>query len=285
MDTKNEEQIELLHPTQIPYDIQGRIDELTVLLKDVEKRLKDAPAGTLRIATNKGTTQYYHVLKSSKRNGIYIHKSQMEFIKKLAQKAYDRKLQNELHKQISLLNKMKKLTMQDRLAGIYENNTTQRQELLTPVTLSDKDFIKKWSERPYQHFVFFAQNALYMTENKEMVRSKSEKMIADLLLKNNIPYKYEAPLQLEYDENQTQKNHTIYPDFCCLRLKDRKEIIWEHFGMMDNPEYVKSFEKKADLYTANKIKLQQEIIWTFESSENPLIPQKIQMMIDQYFVL
>ena len=43
----------------------------------------------------------------------------------------------------------------------------------------------------------------------------------------------------------------IYPDFTCLRLADRKTILWEHLGMMTDPIYCQKAMKKIDIYAKN----------------------------------
>ena len=57
------------------------------------------------------------------------------------------------------------------------------------------------------------------TERGEQVRSKSEKIIADSLYRNGIPYRYEHPVYL-------RGMGVVHPDFICLHVKKRKEILW-----------------------------------------------------------
>ena len=65
-----------------------------------------------------------------------------------------------------------------------------------------------------------------MTEKGERVRSKSEKILADYFYRNNILYQYEKPLYLK-------GYGTIYTDFTFLSKKTRKEIYWEHEGIVN----------------------------------------------------
>lgn len=44
---------------------------------------------------------------------------------------------------------------------------------------------------------------------------------------------------------------TVYPDFTILKMKERREIIWEHFGMMDKPDYQEAAIKKLSRYYEN----------------------------------
>lgn len=67
-------------------------------------------------------------------------------------------------------------------------------------------------------------------EKGERVRSKSEVIIADMLNRKGISYRYEYPVYLK---NVGQ----IYPDFTVLDAIRRREIYWEHLGMMDDPDY------------------------------------------------
>ena len=68
-----------------------------------------------------------------------------------------------------------------------------------------------------------------MTLKGDRVRSKSEQIIADRLFINNIPYKYEYPIEI---------NGIIYhTDFRILRMSDRKELFYEHFGKMGDEQY------------------------------------------------
>ncbi len=71
-------------------------------------------------------------------------------------------------------------------------------------------------------------NHIYTTERGEKVRSKSEVIIANLLNKFNIPYRYEEPFK------------GIEPDFT-IKNKDKSIIIyWEHSGTSESKKRFKS---------------------------------------------
>ena len=40
----------------------------------------------------------------------------------------------------------------------------------------------------------------------------------------------------------------LHPDFYCLNLRTRQEFAWEHFGMMDDPDYASTTAEKLRLY-------------------------------------
>lgn len=89
-------------------------------------------------------------------------------------------------------------------------------------------------------------------------------------------YKYECPINLK-------GLGMIYPDFTCLRLTDRKTILWEHLGMMTDPIYCQKAMKKIDIYSKNGFIQGRDIIYTFESEKNSLNTMSVENLINQIF--
>lgn len=77
---------------------------------------------------------------------------------------------------------------------------------------------------------------------------------------------------------------TIYPDFTVLNIKTRKTLYYEHFGMMDNPEYCKNALEKIEIYESNGIHLGEELFVTFESSLRPLSLSQLDILIEHSFI-
>ena len=151
-----------------------------------------------------------------------------------------------------------------------------RKKMVDARIISDKEYVNQWSAKIYSGKDFAEGHAEIYTEKKERVRSKSEKIIADMLYHKNIPYKYECPINLK-------GLGMIYPDFTCLRLADRKTILWEHLGMMDDADYVEKAIKKIELYEKNGIFQGDKLIVTYETKEHPLNVKHVDKMIGQYF--
>ena len=102
-----------------------------------------------------------------------------------------------------------------------------------------------------------------LTDRGERVRSKSELIIANLLSKEGIPYKYECPLRLK-------GFGTVHPDFTALRRNARREIYWEHLGMMDDPEYTARAVRKISAYILNGFYPGEDLIITAETNASPI---------------
>ena len=154
---------------------------------------------------------------------------------------------------------------------------TQRQLLVTPIEpIWVKELARRYDSE-YHGKEFYEGTAEIVTEKGECVRSKSEKILADYFYRNNILYQYEKPLYLK-------GYGTIYPDFTFLSKKTRKEIYWEHEGMMDKPEYAKSAVKKIESYQRNGIHLGERLILTFETELTVLNSQIVEELVERYLV-
>jgi hypothetical protein len=92
---------------------------------------------------------------------------------------------------------------------------------------------------------FYEEKLIHRTSRREMVRSKSEVIIADRLAAHRIDYAYEQPL--------TISNATKYPDFTIEDMESGENYYWEHCGMLHVPQYRRRWEEKLVWYRANQI--------------------------------
>jgi hypothetical protein len=102
-------------------------------------------------------------------------------------------------------------------------------------------------------------------------------MIADMLEHYNIPYRYEYPLYLT-------GLGMVHPDFHCLNVTKRKEMIWEHFGMMDSISYANRNIRKLFYYEKNGYQAGVNMIMTFETSQTALNSNAIRTKIEQFLL-
>ena len=118
---------------------------------------------------------------------------------------------------------------------IYDILTEERKRLVTPVKVSIKEKLRIWENECYEPYQKYQENLKYETDNGELVRSKSEVIIANILAKNkeHLLYKYERPLELMIN-GQLQ---TIHPDFTIINVHTGKITYWEHAGRMDDARY------------------------------------------------
>ena len=156
----------------------------------------------------------------------------------------------------------------------------ERKRIVTPLILPDEEFARQWKAEG-ELAKKLRQNSFekpegFTTLNGEQVRSKSEKMIADLLRHHNVFYVYEYPLKL--------MDGFIFPDFMALNFRTRKTWYWEHEGMLDNPDYAERAVKKHLRYERSGIFEGEQLIVTRETSQTPLSTKSIELFIRKYLL-
>ena len=88
---------------------------------------------------------------------------------------------------------------------------------------------------------------IHRTERGDLVRSKSELVIADKLHARDIDYAYEQPLVLS-------GGRTRYPDFTIVDDASGVTYYWEHLGLLHDPGYRSRWEAKRAEYFAAGIR-------------------------------
>lgn len=256
--------------------VQLRVKKLESMIEKTEKELAKAPQGSLTVRQHKGHREYWH--RQSGKRDVYLSKrNNTELLRVLAQKDYDRKVLKLMKQQKKEMEQHENQYFCGSLDEVFENLCEERRVWVTPVEMPTQQYTKIWMDMPYEKssFPIDPEKPNY-TDRGEAVRSKSEVLIANALYSAGIPYRYECPLKLG--------STTIRPDFTILDLRDRKEVYFEHFGMMDDPEYLKGFMKKFSLYEMNGIFPGFRLICTFESSAQSLDTRILKKMIQVYLL-
>lgn len=110
---------------------------------------------------------------------------------------------------------------------------------------------------------WYADERKLATLSEYFVRSKSEVIIANLLVHNDIPFIYEQPLYAS--------DGTMYlPDFT-VKFKG-ETYYWEHVGRLDLPNYKTHWEQKEKWYNKN---FSGKLIKTFEDPNLSKIAEEI----------
>lgn len=261
---------------QITNLLEARENYLFQLKRQKEKALTNSPEGSLRICSRGNKAQYYQRNDPKDFNGVYIREKDMELAQKLAQKDYDQKVLCSVEKELNAIKKYLLNYPQLNVEKIYDNLHRERQKLINPIIEPEEQYIYNWEKVIYQGKEIDETTPEIYTAKGERVRSKSEVIIADILYREGIPYRYEYPLQLKGWGR-------IYPDFTVLNVRKRKEIYWEHLGMMDDSNYVENALQKIALYEQNGIFPGENLILTYETRKNP-INQKIAMLMIQRYL-
>ena len=275
-------------------------------IRDLHKRMDNCPPGSLVVQKNGSRYKFYHQLtsdNSKEKTLVYLRKTakDQEMIQQLAIKKMLR---------MKLINRQNEIKSLDAYISIHDKNqeesnrrdsqaaavlaavghnfpeypSKELSDLLTdfnsfpgqPHFRTDTELSKEltlWQQAEYSKNPLNPEGLIIPSARNEMVRSKSEAFIAISLDAHNIPYRYECALPLKYN--------TVYPDFTIRHPLNGKLIIWEHFGMMDDPEYAGKTAKKIKQYIQEGFIPNKTLFMTFESDERPLDFREVTFIIEE----
>lgn len=257
---------------------QSRIKELMRSLSRIETELRNAPLEKLRVVRCHNSIQYHLVSDDTRPNGIYVNKKLMKKASAVAQRDYYREVSCEIQREISAIEKFLSEYHPDRVEDVYRNLNDGRRKLVKNALTPDADFVFAWKSVEYEKPTFLENSSEYLSSDGLRVRSKSEIIIANQLVRAKVPFRYEAPLTL----NSNNRKIVVHPDFTCLNVRTRKEFVWEHFGMMTDESYAENAVGKIQLYSANGFVQGKNFLATFESMANPLSVKIVQQFVDQF---
>lgn len=122
--------------------------------------------------------------------------------------------------------------------SLYELTKPERSETARRNTNLFAAGVRRGSSVPY------AEHLVHRTVRGELVRSKSEVIIANLLHAAGVDYAYEREL------TGSVVLGTVHPDFSFIDPAG-EVLVWEHLGMLDRDDYRTSWERRQAWYAAN----------------------------------
>lgn len=245
--------------------------KLETQIQDLEKQIHTMPSGHLSCAGNGKHYKWYHCVGPT---NTYIPKKNRELAEQLALKKYLTLLSEDLaHEQRAIRFYLSHHTNIQKAALLLDN--PEYQALLAPYFTPLSQELSNWMHSSYEHNPKHPELLLHKSTSGNLVRSKSEAMIDMCLYLNKIPFRYECALHLD--------NTTLFPDFTIRHPKTGATYYWEHFGLMDNPDYSQNVCQKLQLYTSNGIVPSIQLITTYETKENPLSVDTVSKIVAHYF--
>ena len=250
--------------------------ELHKLKLKIPEKPKQQITEKLRIIINHDRLQYYIISANDAPNGTYLPRKDIRKAVAIAQRDYNKTAASIIKKQITAIDKFLDAYHPNAIDDAYTKLHPGRHALVTPVREPAEDFIAAWQHHPYTGKPFEINAPEFYTSTGVRVRSKSEVIIADALSRSGIPYRYEYPTSIK-------GWGMLYPDFTCLDIRTREEIIWGHFGLMNDPDYVENAVQKIAHYAASGYTIGKNFIATFESGNTPLSVKQVQECIKAIF--
>ncbi|MCR4616899.1 MAG: hypothetical protein K5669_01795 [Lachnospiraceae bacterium] len=257
--------------------LKEQVDQFDFYIRLAEERLKKSKKIKKQVvctSTRKKGYQYY-LMENGKRT--YVKKRDMDMVRGIVQKDYDEAMYKALttvRHHIQRFIKEYDLSLIDK---VYSGMADARKQLVQPLIPTDEQFVEEWYRTHKGNQNSFPEQGTYLTAHGERVRSKSEKIIADLFEKHKVPYRYEPMLKLS-------EGRFVYPDFVVLNVRRRKTMYWEHFGLITDGDYAKKTLQKLSAYEDSGYVVGEDLLFSMESEQIPLNVTLIEQKIHKYIL-
>lgn len=239
---------------QLKHHLETAINNTILNLHNLQKELRTTRGGKLYIKETNGRffyTEYAH----GKETGIGRNKNRVH---KLARRNYVQDLTGLLKYYSSVLEEVSQQLNVDKDIERISSKLQQYEKLgfdMNQIFFSREQ--QNWLSQSYERNPAYPEELKFATSNGQLMRSKSELIIANKLELYNIPYLPEMPLWFPYDI------YPKYPDFTILK-PNGEIIIWEHMGRMDKEDYFIKNCRKIIEYRQNGYSQNTNLIITFE---------------------
>lgn len=229
------------------------------LLKESLKIEAEAPAGHLAARKRKTATSLYHVQKkktaSGWKNVSRAIKNNPDLLHTLIKKRLAQETRRLCRRNLPALERAL-----EKYQSPYDLINALPENYQSVLTLLRKEALEKWESAPYKKAPFDPNHHIHETLCGELVRSKSEVIIANALFTYGIPFHFEE--QFPYPN---ENGDFYYPDFTIF-LPDESRIIWEHLGMLSVMSYAVHNGQKLHTYQTHDFLIGKNLILTQDDS-------------------
>lgn len=251
--------------------IEKMLAELEVRLKIANNELKACPEGTLSVVKREGKMTFFQIMYLEGRRQRKSLAKTPELIFGLARKEYLTKEKDILEKDVKVLKAAIKSLVEPSADNVLSSISGHLRDVPDKYFFlenlknsgsssggnSGKNTDRKinWADRPYRMSSYRAEEKTHTTSRGLKVRSKSEVLIAEMLYRYNIPFRYEQVIQIG--------DIILVPDFT-IRLPDGRIVYWEHCGLMVLKEYREHHKRKMEAYEKAGIVPWKNLILTYD---------------------
>lgn len=270
--------------------VRENLKEINDIIHKAERDAAKVQNEALNTVRRGNVFQYYRKSDDENSKRVYIRRADEKLAKTLAQRDFAKVVLKAARHDRMCLIKMLKVLERDDYLKMYQKLPEARQRLVSSYVMSDDEYARLWLENERKkkveyadkvenrrHFMLPDAEDAIITEQGEIVRSKSEKIIADKLYLLNIPYVYEVPLLLN-------GFGYVIPDFITLNKRTRKPYYLEHFGLMDQPQYMDKAVKKVEAYEKNDIFPGDGLLLTYETENHSINIQTAETLIRKFLL-
>ena len=257
--------------------IAFNVEECRQNIKSLQRKIDSMPPGCLSISSGSNGYFSWRVVNPDG-SRIYLPKSEESTARALAKKKLYQAQIHDMEAEIKASERYLRCKRKYRHAteALYTNSGKEFQRLIADAYVADDARARLWENEPYEKSNKYPQQLTIPTMKEgEFVRSKIEAIVAGQLYELGIPYKYEKITKIG--------SWDVAVDFTALDLRNYNEILIEIFGLMDNPEYRKSHDRKLNNYINNGFIPGVNLLTFYESSKTGFNIMFLHDTLKKYF--
>ena len=268
--------------------IESQKIEAEKLKKKIRKSGYLSEKDVLYCKKQRGENRFF-MRTEGKNDPQYLGEDKEKEIIRLCTSTYAARLVDAAEKEIEQLDKCLKILKSKTndsgndkadIDAVYRNLPEGIRQKIKPSVVTDEGFAEKWQNEKYENRWKGNTDYTFETPRGEKVRSKSEWIIACMLAEAGVPYRYEECVGLN-----KLLGMAFYPDFTVLNKRTREVFYWEHFGRMDDPNYInESYMPKMLEYYNFGFLPGKKLLMTFESRRYPLDTTQVKRLIDSFLL-
>ncbi len=240
----------------------------------LESAIAKLPSGSLEW-NRRGDRYRFYRRKGEEKKFISQTKDQ-PLIEALAKKKYLKKMLMDTRREKDAIAKYLKAHKDEDHARDLLTLYPHVGELLSPLFKPLDEKLAEWAKEEYSSTADNPESLIHPGPEGKMYRSKSEAMIAYILYKYRIPFRYECDKYIN--------GITYHIDFTIRHPKTGETIYWEHCGLMDKDGYAANVGTKIKEYEYAGIFPDRNLILTFESKQFPFEIGMVEEIVQKWFL-
>lgn len=143
-------------------------------------------------------------------------------------------------------------------------------------TIDERAWAEAAERSTYKASGSHPEHLTQMAADGHYVRSKSEVIITNTLYAHKLPIRHE--------EERLFGDMVIAPDFTIYSEKLHREIIWEHFGLMNSARYRNTYQRKMAAFAEAGFLPYINLITTFDDTDGNIDSRLIEQLVETYFL-
>ena len=259
-------------------ELYRMISELKSKREWLEKELDSLPEGFLHIQ-RKDSSEFYSIRipkggnrKKERRKGI---SNLDDTVNQLVRKRYIVKALAVIDKNLHILEMAAKRYIEFDEESVMRDFIHNHPELQHAV-FRNAQIDEDWARNYRQAEGLYDEHRTSLTSDKMRTRSRGEVIIAEKLKQYDIPFRYEGEIG--------HPDIPYVPDFTVRRPKDGKVFYWEHFGDVNNEEYMSNNQRKLITYSNYGIVPWDNLIITYDTADGGVNTPLIESMIHAWLL-